>query len=399
MDVTQVATLVNSVNNEIIGASAILEEDLSNVIDVGKAVFDATSYDKYVAALVDHIGKVIFVDRKYTGELASLYRDNWEYGAVMEKIYVTDMPVAVENDTWKLTNGTSYDPNVFTQPNVAAKFYNKKTTFEVDLSIADIQVRSAFDSATQLNAFISMLMNSVDTAINIRLEGLAERVVNTLIANTIYDDIPDLDLTKTGTKAINLLKLYNDQFDPNGSNPLAAADALYTPEFIRFASLTMAKTLDRIRKPSILFNCGSLLRHTPKDMQHFILLSDFKRAADVYLQSDTFNEEYTALPLADSVPYLQGSGTDYGFDSISKIHLDIVDPSDDTKTVEVEVDGVIGVVFDHWAGGITNDKRRVTSNYNAKAEFTNMFYKQDANYFVDLNENCVVFFIGDDAGE
>lgn len=399
MDVTQVATLVNSVNNEIIGASALLEENLSNVVDVGKAVFDATSYDKYVAALVDHIGKVIFVDRKYAGELASLYRDNWEYGAVMEKVYVTDMPVAVENDTWKLTNGTSYDPNVFTQQDVAAKFYNKKTVFEVDLSIADIQVRSAFDSATQLNAFISMLMNSVDTAINIRLEGLAERVVNTLIANTVYDDIPDLDPAKTGTKAINLLKLYNDQFDPNGNDPLTVDEALYTPEFIRFASLTMAKTLDRIRKPSVLFNCGGLLRHTPKDMQHFILLSDFKRAADVYLQSDTFNEEYTALPLADSVPYWQGSGTDYSFDNISKVHLDIVDPSDDTKTVEVEWGGVLGVVFDHWAGGITNDKRRVTSNYNPKAEFTNMFYKQDANYFVDLNENCVVFFIGEKAGE
>ena len=317
----------------------------------------------------------------------------------MEKIYVTDMPVAVENDSWKLTNGTSYDPNVFTQPNVAAKFYHKKkTTFEVDLSIADIQVRSAFDSATQLNAFISMLMNSVDTAINIRLEGLAERVVNTLIANTVYDDIPDLDPAKTGTKAINLLKLYNDQFDPNGNDPLKVDEALYTPEFIRFASLTMAKTLDRIRKPSILFNCGGLVRHTPKDMQHFILLSDFKRAADVYLQSDTFNEEYTALPLADSVPYWQGSGTDYGFDSISKVHLDIVDPTDDTKTVEVEWSGVLGVVFDHWAGGITNDKRRVTSNYNAKAEFTNMFYKQDANYFVDLNENAVVFFIGEETG-
>ena len=395
MDVTQVATLVNSVNNEIIGSSAILEENLSNVVDVGKAVFDATSYDKYVSALVDHIGKVIFVDRKYAGELGSLYRDNWEYGAVMEKIYVTDMPVAVENDSWKLTNGTSYDPNVFTQPSVAAKFYNKKTTFEVDLSVCDIQVRSAFDSATQLNAFISMLMNAVDTAINIRLEGLAERVVNTLAANVIYDDIPDLDPAKTGTKAINLLKLYNDQFDPNGNDPLTVAEALYTPEFIRFASLTVAKTLDRLRKPSVLFNCGNLLRHTPKDMQHLILLSDFKRAADAYLQADTYNQEYTALPLADSVPYWQGSGTDYSFDNISKIHLDIVDPSDDTKTVEVEWSGVLGVAFDHWAGGITNDKRRVTSNYNAKAEFTNMFYKQDANYFVDLNENAVVFFIGE----
>jgi hypothetical protein len=244
-----------------------------------------------------------------------------------------------------------------------------------------------------------MLMNAVDTAINIRLEGLAERVVNTLIANTIYDDIPDLDLTKTGVKAVILLKLYNDQFDPDGNNPLAVADALYTPEFIRFASLVIAKTLDRIKKPSVLFNCGGLLRHTPREMQHLILLSDFKRAADSYLQSDTYHNEFTALPLADSVPYWQGSGTDYGFDNISKIHLDIVDPSDDTKTVEVEWSGILGVAFDHWAGGITNDKRRVTSNYNAKAEFTNMFYKQDANYFVDLNENAVVFFIGEKQGE
>lgn len=397
MDVTQVATLVNSVTTEIIGSAALLEEDLSNVVDVGKAIFDATSYDKYVAALVDHIGRVIFVDRKYAGSLASLYRDNWEYGAVMEKIYVTDLPVAIENDTWKLTNGTSYDPNVFTQPSVAAKFYNKKTTFEVDISIADIQVRSAFDSATQLNAFISMLMNSVDTAINIRLEGLSERVINTLIANTLYDDIPDSDWTKTGIKAVNLLKLYNDQFDPNGNDPLLKADALYNPEFIRFSSLMIAKYVERLKKVSTLFNCGSLVRFTPKDKQHLVLLSDFVASAGSYLQSETYHNEFTKLPDAVTVPYWQGSGTDYAFDNISAVHIDIVDPTDDTKTVEIDVDGVIGVCFDHDAAGITNDKRRVTSNYNAKAEFTNMFYKQDANYFVDLNENCVVFFIGDDA--
>ena len=391
MNVTQVATLVNSVNQEIIGSSAILEENLSNVVDVGKAIFNATSYDKYVNALVDHIGRVIFVDRKYSGSLASLYRDNWEYGAVMEKIYVTDLPVAIENDTWKLTNGTSYDPNVFTQPSVAAKFYNKKTTFEVDLSIADVQVRSAFDSATHLNAFISMLMNSVDTAINIRLEGLSERVINTLIANTFNDDIPDLDVSKTGIKAVNLLKLYNDQFT---SAPLTVAECMYNAEFIRFAALIIAKYSERLKKVSTLFNCGGLVRFTPADKQHIILLSDFVAAAGSYLQSDTYHNEFTALPKAITVPYWQGSGTDYGFDSISKVHIDIVDPSDDTKTIEVELPGVLGVIFDHDAAGITNDKRRVTSNYNAKAEFTNMFYKQDANYFVDLNENAVVFFVG-----
>ena len=299
MDITQVATLVNSVNQEIIGSSAILEEDLSNVVDVGKAIFDATSYDNYVKTLVDHIGRVIFVDRKYSGSLASLYRDNYEYGAVMEKIYVTDLPVAIENDTWKLTNGTSYDPNVFTQPAVAAKFYNKKSTFEVDLSIADIQVRSAFDSATQLNAFISMLMNSVDTAINIRLEGLSERVINTLIANTFKDDIPDLDVSKTGIKAVNLLKLYNDQFNQS----LTVANCIYNAEFIRFAALMIAKYSERLKKVSQLFNCGGLVRFTPKDKQHIVLLSDFVAAAGSYLQSDTYHNEFTRLPDAVTVPY------------------------------------------------------------------------------------------------
>ena len=399
MDVKQIATLVNSVNNEIIGANALLEEDLSNVVDVGKAVFDATSYDNYVKALVDHIGKVIFVDRKYTGELASLYRDNWEYGAVMEKVYVTELPEAVENESWKLEDGASYDPNVFKQPKVAAKFYNKKTTFEVDLSIADIQVRSAFDSATQLNAFISMLMNSVDTAINIRLEGLSERVINTLIANTIYNDIPDLAPQKGGIKAVNLLKEYNTAMGLTGDSALSVDDAMYTPDFIKFASYTISRYIKRIEKPSKLFNCGGLVRHTPADMQHLILLSDFKAAADVYLQSGVFNDQFTALPKSESIAYWQGTGTDYAFSSISKIDVDIADPANAGSTVRVQWGGVLGVLFDHWAGGITNDKRRVTSNYNAKAEFTNMFYKQDCNYFVDLNENCVVFFIGKDAGQ
>ena len=398
MDLKQIATLVNSVNNEIIGANALLEEDLSNVVDVGKAVFDATSYDNYIKALVDHIGKVIFVDRKYTGELASLYRDNWEYGAVMEKVYVTELPEAVENESWKLENGASYDPNIFKQPKVAAKFYNKKTTFEVDLSIADIQVRSAFDSATQLNAFISMLMNSVDTAINIRLEGLSERVINTLIANTVYNDIPDLAPQKGGIKAVNLLKEYNTAMGLTGASALSVDDAMYTPDFIKFASYTISRYIKRIEKPSKLFNCGGLVRHTPANMQHLILLSDFKAAADVYLQSGVFNDQFTALPKSESIAYWQGTGTDYSFGAISKIDVDIADPAHDGQTVRVAWGGVLGVLFDHWAGGITNDKRRVTSNYNAKAEFTNMFYKQDCNYFVDLNENCVVFFIGEAAG-
>lgn len=393
MDIKQVATLMNGITTEILGEGAVVNEDLSNVVDIGKAIFDNTSYDHYVKTLVDHIGRMIFVDRKYTGGMASLYRDSWEYGAVMEKVYGLKLPNAVENETWELTDGASYDPNIFTKPEVAAKFFDKKTTFEVDLSIADKQAKSAFSSAQQLNAFVSMLTTDVDKSLTVKQEGLAQRTVNNLIIQTIQAEFPSVSdndySAKTGVKAVNLLKLYNDQFNP--SPALTAANCLYSAEFIRFATLVITKTMARLKKISSLFNVGGIPRFTPSDKQHLILLSDFKAASDVYLQSDTFHNTLVQLPMAEDVPYWQGSGTSYDLTSISTVHAEIDLGSGSTK--EINMAGVLGVAFDHDAAGITNLDKRVTSNYNAKAEFTNYFYKVDCGYFNDLNENAVVFFV------
>ena len=393
MDIKQVATLMNGITTEILGEGAVVNEDLSNVVDMGKAIFDNVSYDKYVKTLVDHIGLMQFVDRKYYGAMASLYRDSWEYGAVMEKVYGLKLPTAVDNETWELTDGASYDPNVFTKPEVAAKFFNKRTTFEVDLSIADRQAKSAFDSASQLNAFVSMLTDDVDKSLTVKQEGLAQRTINNLIIQTIDAEFPSVTnddySASTGVKAINLLKLYNDQFNP--SPALTAADCLYSAEFIRFATLVITKTLARMKKISSLFNVGGLPRFTPTDKQHLILLSDFKAAADIYLQSDTFHDNYTRLPMAEDVPYWQGSGLTYDFTSVSTVHAEIDLGNNTTK--EITLTGVLGVAFDHDAAGITNMDKRVTSNYNPKAEFTNYFYKLDCGYFNDLNENAIVFFV------
>ncbi len=398
MDVTQVATLVNSVFSEKVGASALLETDLSNVVDVGNAIFNNMSYDKFTGALIDRITRVIFVDRKYVGALAKLKREQWEYG-IKEKIYLTELPVAVDDDAYQLVDNTNYPQDTFKQPSAAAKFYQHMNNFRIDISVAEKQARSAFASADQLNSFVSLLFNSVDTALAIRMEGLSESIIATLAGNVIYDDINDLDPSKTGIKAVNLLKLYNDQFDPGGNNPLKAADALYTPAFIKFAVLTISEYIDKLKKASTLFNCGKLVRFTPKDKQQLLLLSRFKKCADVYLQSDTFNEEYTALPLSESVAYWQGSGTDYGFDNISKIHVDIKDPADPTKTIEVEWGGILGVLFDYDAAGIDCEERTVSSHVNAAGLFTNYFYHQTCRDWIDLNENACVFFIGEAAGE
>ena len=389
MEVKQIATLLNNVISEQVGEEAtLLNEDLSNCVDVGKSVFNATSFDKFTKALVDHIGKVIFVDRKYEGVAPSVIYDGFEWGAVLEKIG-SEIPEYTENETWDLVNGQSYDPNVFYGSSVYAKFFSKYVTFEVPLSVADKQAKSAFSNAQQLSRFVTMLFGKVDTAMTLAEESLVMRTINGAIAETINDDYADLDDigSSSGVKAINLLYLYNQTV----TTPLTQAEAMVSPEFIRFASVEMMKIANRLKKVSVLFNVGGKKRFTPMQNLKIVLHSDFSANAKAYLYSDTFHEEYVKLPKADEVPYWQGSGDEY--DIAETTAIDVKLPSDNTKTVAV--DGIIGVMFDEECCGVLNFERYTTSDYNGKAEFTNYWHKQKACNFLDLNENCVVFLCND----
>lgn len=395
MEVKQIYVLMNNVTGEVIGKSDLLKEDLSNVVDIGTEVFNASAVDKYVKSLVNHIGKVIFVNRPYSGNVPSVMMDSWEFGSILEKISA-DLPTVTENESWELTDGTDYSPNVFHQPKVSAKFFNDMITFEIPMSFTERQVKQSFSSAAQLNGFMSMLYNSVDKAMTVKIDSLIMRTINNMIAETLLADyttgtgksktVADFG-SKSGIKAVNLLKLYNDRF----SQTLTAEKALTTAEFIRFASMQMSLYIDRMSKMSTLFNAGGKDRFTSSDMLHVVMLTDFKAASGSYLQSDTFHENYVALPNAETIPYWQGSGTAYDFNSVSSINIKTASGTD------IQASGILAVMFDRDALGVTNLDRRVTTQYNAKAEFFNNFYKFEAGYFNDLNENFVVFFVKDAA--
>lgn len=383
MEHKQIAPLVNAATAESVGESVVLNEDLSNVVDVGDEIFNARAVDAYVRSLVNHIGKVIFVNRPYSGGAPSVLMDGWEWGSVLEKVSA-ELPEAEENESWELTDRASYDPNIFYKPEVSAKFFNKRVTFEIPLSITERQVKQSFSSAAQLNGFLSMLYAAVDKSLTIKMDALIMRTINNMIAETVYSDFGSSSLSgSSGIKAVNLLYLYNEQF----TKELTAAEAVTDPDFIRFAAYQMGVYMTRLRKMSTLFNAGGKARFTPSDLLHVVLLSDFAHAANVYLQSDVFHNQFTELPNADEVPYWQGSGVEYAFDDISSINVESAGGH------SVAVSGILGVMFDRDALGVTNLDRRVTTNYNAKAEFYNNWYKFDAGYFNDLNENFVVFFV------
>ncbi len=378
MKVEQIAEIVNQTTAEITGQEAIAEIDLNKVVETGAEVLDNDKLiDNYVKNLIDHIGKVVFVNRPYSGSTPSVMMDSWEYGAILEKITYEGLPDAIDNDTWDLQDGKSYDPNIFYKPQVSAKFYSDRKTFEIPMSFAQRQIKSAFSSASQLQAFFAMIETAISNGITVKMDSLVRLTLANAIA-TIY-----------ANRAVNPVQYYGlvaRYQTATGDQTVTKANALVSPEFTRWASMEMRRVISRMKNFSTLFNKGEKHRFTAGDRLHLILHSDFVAAAEAYLYSDTYHDEFVKLPKAEEVSFWQGTGTGFGWSDTSKI---VVIPSDAQEPVTVE--DIIGIAWDRDALGVSNLDRRVTTNWNPVAEFTNNWYKFDAGYFNDFNENIVVF--------
>ena len=390
-------------------ASWTLSEDLTEIVDIGKKIFDATSVDNYVAKLIDHIGKVIFVDRKYSPIVPSVLKDGWEFGSILEKIDA-DMPDSESNAKWELEDGKVYEQDKFKKPkNVRVKLFNDSVTFQIRMSYTEDQVKESFSSLNQLNAFFSMIDTKIRNKMAINYANLIRATINSFIAATVYKDAnalydsTDHDYDFSGgnsyVRTVNLLGEYKTE-NPDGlsSAELAALTpsvAMKKLRFLKYCAYRIMLISDRMADISTLYNIGGKERFTPKDLQHIILLSDFEKAANVYLESDTFHNELSRLPKAESINYWQGTGNNYSFDAVSKIHVKSKVSADGEtfESKETIVSGVIGIIFDNDALGVNNEREKTTSHYNANGDFINNFYKSFARYFNDFDENCVVFIV------
>lgn len=376
MNVTQIYSLTNDITKEVLGESVILQEDLSNIVDLGKAIFNANQVENYTRKLVDRIGKVVFVNRAYSGRMPSVLMDDWAYGSVLEKIS-GDLPEATENEEWELVDGASYDSAVVTLPKgITTKFFNHKVTFEVDVTITEEQCKSAFTSATAYNAFISMIYGNVEKSMTLKVDNTIARAINNAIAETIHDG--------NAVRAVNLLTKYNTE----KGTTLTADKAIHDADFIRYASFVMKMYVSRLGEMSRLFNIEGKARFTPRDMLHIAMLDEFATASETFLQSDTYWKDLVALPNGvEKVPYWQGSGTGYSFADTSKVKVKTA--SGDS----VEQGGILCVMHDRDALGVLQPRKAVRTYYSPKGNFTNSFFVWDSNLFNDLSENFVVFYI------
>lgn len=373
MNVKQSYELLNDITEEVTGKSDLVAEDLSNVVDVGTAIFDATSVDNYTKSLVNKVGKVTAVNRPYKPPYPNIKREAWEYGSVLQKLRCA-IPEAEANPSWNLVAGQGANQFLFTPPTVTQQFWNSKTTYDISMSFTEMQIKESFNGKSELMAFLGMIENAIQTSKTIKEKALAERAINNFMGEKLH----------AANGIVHLVTDYNAAYNKT----ITSAQAIYDPEFLRYASVQIMLYKDRLKDASNIFNLGTVPTFTPDEYLHVVMNSEFAKSVEAYMQADTYHNDLVALPYFDRVNFWQGTGENtYDFADTTKIT--ITTASGD----EVEQAYIVCTMFDRDAIMLCNENDRVTTAYNAKQEFVNNFYKFDISLFNDVAENGIIFVL------
>lgn len=382
-NVNQVYTIVNDVAKQAFGQEAVTVTDTSTLVALGNLVYSSeNNTDVYWKTLVDRIGRTIFSIREYETRYPGVVKHPFEFGVILQKIYV-DLPEARENNAWNIGNPDyvpSFAPVI--KPTVKQKLFSKISTWEIDVTIPDNILKTAFVNARQMAMLIDAIFVAQDNGMKVALENCVDLTRAAFIARKITANNP--------CGAINLLTQYNTLTNES----LTVASCLRDLQFLKYASMEISLWIGRMTRMSVLFNDEGYKRHTPEELAVLTVLDQFAKSVDFYLQADTWHETITKLPFYDTVPYWQGSGTDFSFDSTSTINVEIETVAGGEKTT-VKQSGILAILYDYEAMGVTIDDRRSTTERNNKDEYTDYFNKANMGYFNDMSENAIVFYIAE----
>lgn len=393
-DTRQIYNILNSINAQANTGASLVETDAS-FISYGETIANLsdTGKETWFETLLDRIGQTIMDNRSYMAKtITPLYKSPFDYGAVLQKIF-SSMPQVTEDKAWADPANVSTDPFAPSVRSVEQRLYSKQSVWQIKDTIPDVQLTTAFTSAERMAAFLNNLTLTTQNAIERSMENLANLTRSALMAKTYLAG---------GAKVVKLVTAYNTAMgftsDDDGYITPGDAGTLYNREFLRFASLQIALTLDRMQHMSSIFAKSGYERFTDRQFLNFSVLGAFDDAVSSYLAADTYHEKLVELPDENKyvAPFWQATGTGYAFGDISKINVMLVPEDTSTEATEkvaLEKAGIIALINDSEAAGITMDERRARSIYNPELECTNYFFKMRERWYIDDTQSAVVFTI------
>lgn len=377
MKVEDASALINQAAANFNGLNATVNQDLSNIVDFGRAIEDAMGYDVFFGKLVDQFNTIKFWSRPYVTFAPNVYMEAERFGSI-RAMYRTGYLKSQASPVWDLQEGASYDPFVVHKQDVQARFWNDRFSSELEpQTIVREQIESAFRNETELMSFIGMLEMARSNSHGRAWDELIMSLFQALIGMCV---------NAGGMQDIKLLTEYNAL----AASPLTATNALYDEGFIRYAIYRMGIIRDQMRLVTGMFNSTHWETATSPERQKTVMISDFARAAGVYLHDapNQFNTGNLTIPNADVVPAWQGMGATGSLADRMAINATM---TINNNTITSTAGGVLGVVYDEWALGVSAYKHTITSQYNPRGQYTNYFDTMFGGFFMSPDENAVVF--------
>ena len=397
MRVNQVYEFLNTAIADI--GHNVTIKDTTGVVDFGKTLIsddNAQLRDNFFKKLIDRVGRTVIEERKYIGNRLGIRKEPFEFGAILQKIYVAPMQ-ARKNNSWDLTDGQRVPVDVVYKANVEVTIFNAIDTWEVPITITREQIKSAFLNEQALGAFISALFNKVEDSLAVMYEQIETYAFATMIANALQAT----DSDGHHFLKVNLREVLYDVItlsapaDFSSQSPFEAV--IQYPEIVRPIIQVINKYSLLMTKMTSVFNSAEKQRFTPKERQRLVMHNDLYTAISTVLKADTYHRDDLLIPDASVVPYWQSfSNETEGYEGA------IINAPSEDKAIKIsrdwgdgvsaiENDCVLAVLYDEEAIATTIDNRRTTTDVNGAGEFTNYYNKADIGYIIDPSENCVVF--------
>lgn len=387
MKVNQIYSLLNSINKQMWGKETQTVNDLAGIISMGESVLSTSNNtDLFLNKLVDRIGKTVVRTLDLELEFPSLYMNEFEFGAILQKITVNPFDSIVNKEYQVGQDGFTPSLLEIHKPSIEVTHFTGGTTWKFQVTIPDSLLSTAFTSAESMGNFINAITSSMSDSMTMSINDMSRTAINNFIAEKIL----------AGNGVINLLEMYNTQFSQN----ISASTAMYTKEFYRYASTVIREYIKYIAQPSVLYNADGILRTTARDNAHVLMLSKFRNGFDAYLLSDSFRDVFD-MPLFTEVAYWQGNkGAVSTNDFTTNSTINVIPSSQESvenpdNRYSIDQAGVVCVIADRQAIGVGLNKRRSGAFYNSIDAYENISSSAMIQYYNDLSENGVVFVVAD----
>lgn len=374
MDTTQIYSIVNGAISEAIGESALGPIDTKNLVSLGSVVLSSsTNTEAFLNTLAQRIGRTIFRYRMYNNKFKDLIVSDMQWGAILQKVRV-EMPTAVADPVYDLTDGESVDMYTVAKPKAHQKLFVTRTPYMFQITIQQQTLREAFLSPEAMGSFVALIFGEVQNAIELSLENLGRLTLSVCMSETADSG---------NSQRVNLVTDYNTERGLTDEAALTAATAIYNADFLRYAIFRINHVIDMMQDMSVLFCDGTLPTFTPKEDMRIKVLSGFQRRLETIVEYAAFHDQFTSIDGSYStVNFWQSEQTPSNIDILVRASMGD----------RVQIGNIVACIYDRDACGIYQiDETVATSPMNSKGLYYNQHYHLKQGRFVDTSENCVLF--------